>query len=114
MIYDILHGMKKIAVITGASSGMGKDFALQFSDFFEADELWLIARRKENLIKVANEIEKKKADFPEKNIPHARAIEADISGRAGLARFNAFLNSEKLLEEKNGGITVSAYYQNSR
>ena len=57
MIYDILHDMKKIAVITGASSGMGKDFALQFSDFFEADELWLIARRKENLIKVANEIE---------------------------------------------------------
>lgn len=113
MIYDILHGMKKIAVITGASSGMGKDFALQFSDFFEADELWLIARRKENLIKVANEIEKKKADFPEKNIPHARAIEADISGRAGLARFNAFLNSEKLLEEKNGGITVSVLINNA-
>lgn len=40
----------KIAVITGASSGMGRETAIQIADRFGAiEELWLIARRKELL-----------------------------------------------------------------
>lgn len=39
----------KIAIITGASSGMGKEFVLQLDKREEFDELWLIARRKERL-----------------------------------------------------------------
>ncbi len=35
-----------IAIITGASSGLGKDFATQISALQNVDELWLIARRK--------------------------------------------------------------------
>ena len=34
-----------IAVVTGASSGMGKEFVLQLSDYVQVDEIWVIARR---------------------------------------------------------------------
>ena len=37
--------MKKIAVVTGASSGMGREFVLQLSQYVEVDEIWVIARR---------------------------------------------------------------------
>ena len=38
-----------IAIVTGASSGMGKEFVLQLSAFVQVDEIWAVARRKENL-----------------------------------------------------------------
>lgn len=42
--------MKKIAVITGASSGMGREFVRQIvQKRWKIDEIWLIARRKERL-----------------------------------------------------------------
>lgn len=41
--------MKKIAVITGASSGMGREFALQLPKWESFDEVWVIARRAERL-----------------------------------------------------------------
>ena len=40
-----------IAIITGASSGMGREFALQMDEHFrKIDEFWLIARREEELM----------------------------------------------------------------
>lgn len=40
----------KIAVITGASSGIGREFAIQISRRYgKLDEIWLIARRKERM-----------------------------------------------------------------
>ena len=42
--------MKNIAIITGASSGMGEQCAYILSDLFSGlDELWLIARREDRL-----------------------------------------------------------------
>lgn len=41
--------MKEIMIITGASSGMGKEFARQIEKKYQVDELWVIARRKERL-----------------------------------------------------------------
>jgi len=41
--------MKHIAVITGASSGMGKEFALTLKDHGVFDEVWAIARSAQNL-----------------------------------------------------------------
>lgn len=42
--------MKNIIIITGASSGIGEEFALQMDDYFSnVDEFWLIARRREKL-----------------------------------------------------------------
>ena len=39
----------KIAVITGASSGMGREFVGAIDKEFELDEIWVIARREERL-----------------------------------------------------------------
>ena len=45
-----------IAVVTGASSGMGKEFALQLSHFVSVDEIWVIARRTDALIDLQKQI----------------------------------------------------------
>ncbi len=39
----------KIAIVTGASSGMGKEFVSQLSDYVRVDEIWVIARRENAL-----------------------------------------------------------------
>ena len=39
----------KIAVVTGASSGMGKEFVFQLTRYVQVDEIWVIARREEAL-----------------------------------------------------------------
>ena len=48
---------KKIAVITGASSGMGREFAVQIAAEGGVDELWVIARRRERLEALKRELE---------------------------------------------------------
>lgn len=50
--------MKNIAVITGASSGIGREFAVQIAKRADIDQLWLIARSKDKLIQAAEEIYK--------------------------------------------------------
>ena len=46
----------RIAIVTGASSGMGREFVLQIGAFYKnLDEIWVIARRKENLERVAEQ-----------------------------------------------------------
>ena len=44
-----------IAVVTGASSGMGREFVLQLSQYVNVDEIWVIARREEALQALAQE-----------------------------------------------------------
>ena len=39
----------KIAVVTGASSGMGRDFVYAIDKEYELDEIWVIARRADRL-----------------------------------------------------------------
>ena len=47
----------KIAVITGASSGLGREFARQIADKYRSiDELWIIARRRDRLEELAAEL----------------------------------------------------------
>ena len=38
-----------VAIVTGASSGMGKEFVLQLSQYVNVDAIWVIARREEAL-----------------------------------------------------------------
>ena len=40
----------RIAVVTGASSGMGKEFVLQLSGWTDVEEIWVIARREAALL----------------------------------------------------------------
>ena len=40
-----------IAIVTGASSGMGREFVRQLSGHVSVDEIWAIARREENALK---------------------------------------------------------------
>ncbi len=46
----------KIAVITGASSGMGRDFVRQLDAADTYDEIWVIARRRDRLESLAADI----------------------------------------------------------
>ena len=46
----------KIAVITGASSGMGREFVLQLTQYVEVEQIWVIARRAEALESLAKEV----------------------------------------------------------
>lgn len=47
----------KIAIVTGASSGMGRETAIQLADRFGGmSEIWLVARREERLQALAKEL----------------------------------------------------------
>ena len=48
--------MKNVAIITGASSGMGKEFVLTLKGHGDLDELWVIARDKDELEKLRDEV----------------------------------------------------------
>lgn len=46
----------KIAIVTGASSGLGKEFVKQLPFLYQQlDEIWVIARRRDRLISMASE-----------------------------------------------------------
>ena len=76
----------KIAVITGASSGLGIEFLRAAVTLCpEIDTYWLIARREDRL-------EALKPQFPEKNL---RPIALDLTDFAALKQFNALLEREK-------------------
>ena len=55
----------KVAVITGASAGLGREFLRRLPERFpEIEEYWLIARRKEKLIEAAREVPRQCRVFP--------------------------------------------------
>ncbi|MDA1196775.1 MAG: SDR family NAD(P)-dependent oxidoreductase [Nanoarchaeota archaeon] len=73
----------KIAIVTGASSGLGAEFARTLSSFYSVDRIWLVARRKDRLEKLAKEI------------GNGVVIEADLSTSSGLATIESTLAKEK-------------------
>ncbi|MBQ3276551.1 MAG: SDR family NAD(P)-dependent oxidoreductase [Oscillospiraceae bacterium] len=75
--------MKTIAVITGASSGMGRRFAETVNEFGPVDEIWAVARRAERLEEL-----KKTAPFP------VRAVPMDLTDPASYDRYAAMLREE--------------------
>lgn len=76
---------KRVAIITGASSGMGVEFALQMDLLLagKVDEIWLIARREERLWEVAKLLETR-----------ARVIPMDVSDVEDCACFSCALEQE--------------------
>ncbi len=83
--------MSKIAIITGASSGMGKEFARQLYLKNDSDyEIWMISRSQEKLENAVNEIAGEK-----KSSCLLRVFALDISGQNGVLRFKDLLLREK-------------------
>ena len=74
----------KIAIVTGASSGMGREFVLQLNKFVEVDEIWAIARRLDALESLQAEVE----------VP-VRPISLDLTKEESFARVEALLAEEK-------------------
>ena len=74
----------KIAIITGASSGMGKEFVLQLDRRESFDELWLIARRKERLEEIGSLTK-----------APVRAIGLDLCDSASLDAYKSLLSEYK-------------------
>ena len=74
----------KIAIVTGASSGMGKQFVLQLSAFVEVDEIWAVARRKDALERLQEECP-----------VTVRAIPLDLCKEESFASFADLLQKEQ-------------------
>jgi len=74
----------KIAVITGASSGMGREFVYAIDKAFDLDELWVIARREERL----------KA-LQEKCRAKVRPLPMDLLDEKSFDTYKALLDEEK-------------------
>jgi short-subunit dehydrogenase len=74
----------KIAVITGASSGMGREFVTQLDKDEQFDELWLIARRKDRLEELQASVRAK-----------VRAIPLDLGKRESIDEYKALLEEHK-------------------
>lgn len=85
--------MKNIAIITGASSGMGAEFARQIAALKKYDEIWCIARRQDKLEQLAQEIHSESYFNP------IKPVCMDISGKDGVLRFKSFLELELLKNE---------------
>jgi short-subunit dehydrogenase len=49
----------KIAIVTGASSGMGREFVLQLGNYVSVEEIWVIARRRDALEALAEKVSTK-------------------------------------------------------
>ncbi|MBE6942838.1 MAG: SDR family NAD(P)-dependent oxidoreductase [Ruminococcaceae bacterium] len=74
----------KIAIVTGASSGMGREFVRQLSGYVKVDEVWVIARRENAL----NEL-KEECPYP------VRPLALDLCDPESFARLSALLEEIK-------------------
>ena len=73
-----------VALITGASSGIGREFARRLDAAGEVDGFWLIARSRERLESLSREL----------SAP-CRIIEADLATEEGIAAVQEALAREK-------------------
>ena len=73
-----------IAIVTGASSGMGKEFVLQLPQYVTVDQIWVIARRESVL-----ESLKQESSIPVRPIP------LDLCKEKSYAQFAQLLEAEK-------------------
>ena len=76
--------MSVIGVVTGASSGLGREYVRRIAAGWKCDEIWVIARRKERLEALA-------ADCPVK----VRVLAYDITDIASIKEIESLLKEEK-------------------
>ena len=75
--------MKNIAIVTGASSGIGKEFFLSLNDKTSLDEIWVVARS-ENKLQELSTLTK----------TPVRAFPLDLSQTSSMDALNAVLTAE--------------------
>lgn len=102
----------RIAIVTGASSGMGRDFAKAIDKAFELDQIWLIARRRDRLEELSRQLKTQVVpmalDLSESSstIAIAKILEENkpqivaLVNAAGYGQFGEF--SETDLESQSG------------
>ena len=73
-----------IAIVTGASSGMGREFVLQLPKYAAVDEIWAIARRTDALAVLQKDC----------SVP-VRPISLDLLKDDSFSRYEALLAAEK-------------------
>ena len=73
-----------IAIVTGASSGMGREFVLQLGNYVSVDEIWVVARRKDALEALAGQVSAK-----------IRPIALDLCDSASFTAIADLLAAEK-------------------
>ena len=73
-----------IAIVTGASSGMGREFVLQLKNYVQVDEIWVIARRQEALESLKQEV----------STP-VRPIPLDLAEASAFTALEQMLQAEK-------------------
>ena len=73
-----------IAIVTGASSGMGREFVLQLTQYTSVDEIWVVARRKQALEALQEEMETK-----------LRPVCLDLCQEESYAAFASLLEAEQ-------------------
>ena len=76
--------IKNIAVITGASSGIGKEYALSVEKHGKYDEIWLIARTESKLEEVAAQLKSP-----------VKIIAMDLTDPEFTERYQAYLDATK-------------------
>ena len=74
----------EIAVVTGASSGMGREFVLQLQNYVSVQEIWVIARRREALEELAKQV----------SVP-LRIVCLDLCNEESFAQYQTLLEQEK-------------------
>lgn len=75
---------RNIAIVTGASSGIGKRIALGVAEQYEIDELWIVARSKDRLEALQEDVAVK-----------VRPIPCDLTLPESVAQIKALLEAEK-------------------
>lgn len=73
-----------IAIVTGASSGMGREFVLQLPEYVRVDEIWAIARRESALEELKNQM----------SVP-VRPVCLDLLEASSFEKLEAMLEEEK-------------------
>lgn len=73
----------KIAILTGASAGLGTEYFKNLIPMQDIDEIWLIARRAERLEEMAASCSKK-----------CRVIPMDLTDKESLSELNKLINNE--------------------
>lgn len=80
---------KNIAIVTGASSGLGKEFVRLLNGDNSMDEIWAIARNKEKLVKLTTEFGNK-----------VKTFSMDLSDMENIKSF------ENIIKEQNANIRM--------